>query len=123
MRMRHSYYIFVFVISFQALADQKVSQILEKMDQLYKSKSSVAKIQMTIINPNWKREMKLEAWTEGLENSFITILYPHKDKGISTLKKENQMWNYFPKINKVIKFFLYREKKLFTLSLNKSSLI
>ena len=39
----------------------------------------------------------------GNEQSFIRILTPKKDRGISTLKLDSEMWNYFPKINKVIK--------------------
>jgi outer membrane lipoprotein-sorting protein len=91
------------LISLQVFASGKVDRILQKMDRLYKSDSSIATMQMSVINPDWQRQMKLKAWTNGLEQSFITILYPNKDKGISTLKKNKQMWNYFPKINKVIK--------------------
>lgn len=94
---------FCIFLSIKTFAGENVKTILNKMDRIYRSDSSVAQMQMTIVNPDWKRQMKLKVWTRGLEQSFITILYPNKDKGISTLKKDNQMWNYFPKINKVIK--------------------
>ena len=38
-----------------------------------------------------------------MENTFIRILAPKKDRGVATLKLEAEMWNYFPKIDKVIK--------------------
>lgn len=91
------------LMSFNCYAQVNVDLILEKMDSLYRSKSSKAKIKMSIYHPDWSREMVMDVWTKGLEKSFITILSPAKDKGISTLKIENEMWNYFPKINKVIK--------------------
>jgi outer membrane lipoprotein-sorting protein len=31
------------------------------------------------------------------------VLSPRKDRGVATLKIDKEMWNYFPKINKVIK--------------------
>lgn len=40
---------------------------------------------------------------EGFEKTFVTILSPRKDKGISTLRNDKEMWNFFPKINKVMK--------------------
>jgi hypothetical protein len=47
--------------------------------------------------------MKMQVWTEGLKKTFITILSPLKDKGVSTLRNDKEMWNFFPKINKVMK--------------------
>ena len=45
----------------------------------------------------------MELWTSGMEKTLIKLLDPRKDKGIKTLKLDTQMWNYFPKINKVLK--------------------
>lgn len=86
-----------------AFADAKVDKILDRMDKLYRSSQSTASLIMKIKTPHWEREMKLKSWTKGLEKTFIVIDYPRKDKGVATLKKGNEMWNYFPKINKVIK--------------------
>lgn len=86
-----------------ALADAKVDKILDKMDRLYRSAQSTASMTMKIKTPHWERELRLKSWTKGLERTFIIIEYPRKDKGVATLKKGNEMWNYFPKINKVIK--------------------
>ena len=38
-----------------------------------------------------------------MEKTLIKLLAPRKDKGIKTLKLETNMWNYFPKINKILK--------------------
>ncbi|MDZ7685915.1 MAG: outer membrane lipoprotein-sorting protein [Gammaproteobacteria bacterium] len=39
----------------------------------------------------------------GEDAAIIRILSPRKDRGIATLRLDKEMWNYFPKINKVIK--------------------
>ena len=93
----------VFCLPIFAFADAKVDKILDRMDKLYRSSQSSASMTMKIKTPHWEREMKLKSWTKGLEKTFIVIDYPRKDKGVATLKKGNEMWNYFPKINKVIK--------------------
>jgi len=38
-----------------------------------------------------------------MDDTFIRVLSPRKDRGVATLKKDKEMWNFFPKINKVIK--------------------
>ncbi len=45
----------------------------------------------------------MKVWTEGIDKTFIYITGPKKDAGIATLRKKTEMWNYFPRINKVMK--------------------
>lgn len=84
--------------------DQKtVKEIVDRVDRLYRSKTSKSDVEMEITTPEWTRTLKMDVWTEGLDKTFVRILYPKKDEGIATLRVENEMWNYFPKINKVMK--------------------
>jgi outer membrane lipoprotein-sorting protein len=80
-----------------------VSTIVDKVDRLYRSKSSQGRMKMTIVSRNWTRTLKMNVWSEGMEKTFIHITHPKKDAGIATLRIKNEMWNYFPKINKVMK--------------------
>lgn len=78
-------------------------EIIEYMEDLYRGQSSHASITMTVITPHYQRELKMEAESLGSEKALIKIISPKKDRGITTLKRNEEMWNYFPKINKVIK--------------------
>lgn len=84
-------------------AEKKVEEILDHLDKLYRSKSSYSEVDMKVITPHWQRTLELKVWTMGMKETFIRILSPKKDAGIATLRKDNDMWNFFPKINKVIK--------------------
>ena len=77
--------------------------LLTKIDELYRSDSAMATLQMHITTPNWQRTLELQSWSRGLDDTFIRVLSPKKDRGVATLKIANDMWNFFPKINKVIK--------------------
>lgn len=77
--------------------------LLRKVDALYRADTGQSRIRMQIVTPNWERTLEMQSWSEGQENTFIRILAPKKDRGVSTLKLGNEMWNYFPKIDKVIK--------------------
>lgn len=40
---------------------------------------------------------------QGSKKSFVKTIYPPKDKGITFLSLDNQMWQYVPKIERTIK--------------------
>jgi hypothetical protein len=58
---------------------------------------------MEIVTPRWQRTLLMDSWSEGTDKTFIRIKEPIKEKGVATLRIENEMWNYLPKTNKVIK--------------------
>ncbi len=47
--------------------------------------------------------MKMGFWSEGMDKTFIRIDDPLKEKGTATLRVGNEMWNYLPRTDKVIK--------------------
>ncbi|MCF7854096.1 MAG: outer membrane lipoprotein-sorting protein [Candidatus Pacebacteria bacterium] len=77
--------------------------IVEIIDQLYRSDSSYSEVAMDIVTPHWERTLEMNVWTEGTEKTFIRILSPRKERGMGTLRIGREMWNYLPKVNKVIK--------------------
>ncbi len=87
----------------QPMTDAELKALLKKVDRIYRSDTSHSTMTMKIKTPQFERSLTMESWTRGLDYTFMTILAPVKDKGISTLKRKSKMWNYFPKINKVIK--------------------
>ena len=84
-------------------ADADPRKIIDEMEQLYRGASSDIKMTMVVETPQYERKMQLTGQSLGKEYGFFRILSPRKDRGIATLKRDSEMWNYFPKINKVIK--------------------
>jgi outer membrane lipoprotein-sorting protein len=78
-------------------------EIVKKVDELYRSQSSEASVEMEIITPHWTRTLKMDLWSVGMKQTFIRILAPKKERGIATLRMGNEMWNFLPKTNKVMK--------------------
>jgi len=58
---------------------------------------------MEIITPHWQRTLKMRIWSEGMDKTFVRILEPKKEEGVATLRIGNEMWNFLPKTNKVLK--------------------
>ncbi|MDA0273552.1 MAG: outer membrane lipoprotein-sorting protein, partial [Proteobacteria bacterium] len=91
-------------LALPALAsEERAREIIDEMEQLYRGKSSDATMTMQVQTPNYDRTMTMSGQSFGKDYGFFRILDPKKDRGIATLKRDEEMWNYFPKINKVIK--------------------
>ena len=65
--------------------------------------SSYSEMTMTIHREDWQRSMSMRAWSQGDKLSLVRVTEPKKDAGNGTLLKDNDMWSYSPKINRIIK--------------------
>ena len=86
-----------------AREEEKARAVIDRMEQLYRGDSSDATITMEVHTPQYQRMLRMSAQSLGKELAFFRILSPKKDRGVTTLKRDEEMWNYFPRINKVIK--------------------
>lgn len=73
------------------------------LDNLYRSSAGTASAEMHVVTPHYERTLKMKMWWRGLDDTLIRILYPPKEKGIASLKRGREMWNYLPKIKKTIR--------------------
>jgi len=79
------------------------TEVIRKADQKMLGNSSHSILTMNIIRPEWSREIKMKSWAEGTKNSLILITSPARDKGTAFLKREKEIWNWQPRIDRVIK--------------------
>lgn len=78
-------------------------KILDGVDDLYRSNSSHGIITLSVKTVNWQRALTLEQWSKGEDKSLLKILKPKKEKGLATLRVNNNVWNYMPKVKRVVK--------------------
>lgn len=83
--------------------DPEAVELLNRIDTLYQQESAHAILTMEIVTPEYERTLKLESWSLGLDYSLVRVLEPRKERGVATLKREDEMWNYLPKIRKTVK--------------------
>lgn len=81
----------------------EVDELIHHIDRLWRGETSQANMSMTVKTRHYERTMTMEAWSKGKDYSLVVIREPVKDRGISTLKVEENIWNYLPKINRVTK--------------------
>ncbi len=90
------------IISTHLYADE-ASEIMQKVDNNIRGKDIYIRLSMKVVALGHERIMKMESWSQGSKKSFVKVLYPPKDKGITFLSLNNQMWQYVPKIERIIK--------------------
>jgi len=80
------------------------TEIVKKADEKMRGeKSSESTMTMQIIRPSWTRSVSFKTWTLGTDYSLVLITAPAKEKGQAFLKRRNEMWNWNPQINRIIK--------------------
>ncbi len=79
------------------------TEVIDKANDLMRGKSSKGEMTMTIIRPKWERSLSFKTWSKGSEYSIIYVTAPAKEKGQVFLKREKEMWNWVPSIERMIK--------------------
>ena len=96
--------LFLILIMFGgALRAQDATEIIEKAEQKMRGESSRGEMQMKIIRPSWERTISFKTWSKGTEYSMTLVTAPAKEEGQTFLKRENELWQYDPTINRMIK--------------------
>jgi len=82
---------------------QNATEIVRKMDDKMRGKSSQAELTIKTIRPNWSREMLVKTWMKEGHYAMILIQAPTKEKGIVYLKRKKEVWNWIPALERSIK--------------------
>lgn len=77
--------------------------LIKRAETQYLGKTSHAVFRMKVVTRSWTREMTMESWGQGRDKMLSKILTPKKDAGTATLKVGDEMWNYLPKIDRLMK--------------------
>jgi hypothetical protein len=77
--------------------------LIEQIETQYQGNTSHGRMRMIIQTKQWKRTLVMESWSEGREKFLARILEPAKERGTSTLKVGDDIWNYLPKIDRLMK--------------------
>ncbi|MBF0500526.1 MAG: outer membrane lipoprotein-sorting protein [Candidatus Riflebacteria bacterium] len=77
--------------------------LIRKIETQYQGMTSHGTCRMTVKTKSYDRTMVLESWAEGRNKFIARILEPAKERGTATLKVDSQIWNFLPKIDRLMK--------------------
>ena len=96
-------YFVVFFTHYVNASNLDPKKILDNVDDIYRSNASHGIITLAVTTVNWHRTLTLEQWSKGQDQTLIKVLKPKKEKGLATLRVDKNVWNYMPKVKRVIK--------------------
>ncbi len=87
----------------QTQEEQNAKEIVKRSDDLMRGQTQQGHYTMTVITPSWRRQLEIRVQSKGRDRMLLKILSPAKEKGITTLRVGNEMWNYLPQVERTIK--------------------
>lgn len=82
---------------------QTADEIVKKADEKSRGNSSVGEVTIQIVRPKWSREMTMKTWSLGSDYSMTLVTSPAKERGVGFLKRQKEVWNWLPNVEKLIK--------------------
>ncbi len=101
--MKRLFFILSILLTTKLLFAQDIKEIVREADEKIRGNSSKGTYTMTIQRPSWSRSITMKSWTLGTEYSLFYITSPAKEKGQVFLKRQSEMWNWVPSIDRMIK--------------------
>lgn len=99
--MKKTVLLFLIISSF--VIAQTATEIVKKSNDNNLGKTSQGVSKMTVVRPDWSREVEMKSWSKGTEYYLIYITAPARDKGQVFLKRNKELWNWMPSIGRMIK--------------------
>lgn len=91
------------LLAITPLQEIPAKEVVQKADKNMRGETSQATMTIRIIRPSWNREMDMKAWTKGEDYAMILVTSPAREKGTTFLKREKEVWNWIPSIERNIK--------------------
>ena len=89
--------------SFASAEEPTIEELLDGVNDANRGVSSHGKMTMHVKTKRWERTMSMEMWSRGEDHSLVKILSPAKEAGTATLRVEDNIWNYLPKVDRTMK--------------------
>jgi outer membrane lipoprotein-sorting protein len=95
--------ILLLVCNISTAATLTALEIIQKEEAQTFGKTLQARMKMTIDSEGNSRTLEYKLWMEGQEKTSIKIIKPEKDKNLGNLKIGLQLWQFLPKVDRIIK--------------------
>lgn len=82
---------------------QDPKAIMQRMEDNMRGTSSYSEMTMETVRPRYTREISMNSWSLGEEYALIVITAPAREQGTAFLKREHEIWNYVPNIDRTVK--------------------
>lgn len=87
----------------QTTAAPDAKEIIRRIETQYWGETSHSVARMDVVTEEYSRSMTMEMWSKGRDDFIAIIRKPVKEAGTATLRIGDEMWNYLPNIDRLLK--------------------
>jgi outer membrane lipoprotein-sorting protein len=80
-----------------------LDDVIQHLDDLYRSDAARARMSMRIVRPRGTRELTLETWSKGRDRALVVIRAPAREAGTATLRTAEGLWSYGARADRLIR--------------------
>jgi len=84
-------------------AQETPRAIVDRVDRMLRGNSSRGDVVMEIATEHWTRSLEMRVWSLGTAYALVRVTAPAKEAGTATLKVNDEVWNYLPRVDRTIK--------------------
>ncbi|HUK64046.1 MAG TPA: outer membrane lipoprotein-sorting protein [Dongiaceae bacterium] len=84
-------------------AQPTAREIVDRVDRMLRGASSRGDLVMEIATAHWTRSLEMRVWSLGTAYALVRVTAPPKEAGTATLKVNEEVWNYLPRVDRTIK--------------------
>lgn len=84
-------------------APPDVQRIVEHVENLYRSATAEALVEVQIVTSDWRRTFDARVWSAGRDRVLVRVLSPPKEAGTVTVRNGRNIWQYYPRVDKTVK--------------------
>jgi outer membrane lipoprotein-sorting protein len=81
----------------------ELDDVLQRLDDLYRTDASISRVELKIVRPRNERLLSMKIETKGTDRALVVIEQPSRERGTATLRVDQNLWNYFPRISRTIR--------------------
>ena len=85
------------------LQAQTAREIIDRVDRLMRGESSQRRVSMGIKTEHFTRSLERVVWSLGTAYSLVRVEKPAREAGTATLKADQEVWSYLPRVDRTIK--------------------
>lgn len=79
------------------------SERIRNVEKNIEGKTFKAIATMIVVRNDQERRMKMKLWWKDRKLALISILEPKKDQGTGNLRIKTDLWQYLPKVNRIVR--------------------
>ncbi len=79
-------------------------ELVQRVETLLRSQTSVGEYQMEISRPHFHRTLRFRFWDDRTDDrSLVLVLEPPRDRGTVFLKLHTDLWMYLPRVRRTVR--------------------